>query len=85
MQVGTQSCEQGTAMACFSIANTPGDSGWPDTDKLFSKYYRSAGAHRTTGSGLGLHLSKNVAVYLGGNLRYTPDTQHVRFEFCLPV
>lgn len=85
MQVGTQSCEQGTAMACFSIANTPGYSSWPDTDKLFSKYYRNAGAHRTTGSGLGLHLSKNVAVYLGGNLRYTPDTQHVRFEFCLPV
>ncbi|PIT75464.1 7TM-DISM domain-containing protein [Limnohabitans sp. B9-3] len=85
MQVDTLRLEQGTAMARFSIANTPGDSGWPDTEKLFSKYYRSAGAHRTTGSGLGLHLSKHVAVYLGGRLRYTPDTQLVRFEFCLPV
>ncbi len=85
MQVDTLRSEQGTAMACFSIANTPGDSGWPDNEKLFSKYYRSAGAHRTTGSGLGLHLSKHVAVYLGGDLRYVPDTQQVRFEFCLPV
>jgi signal transduction histidine kinase len=85
MQVDTLRSEQGTAMARFSIANTPGDSGWPDSDKLFSKYYRSAGAHRTTGSGLGLHLSKHVAVYLGGDLRYTPNTQQVRFEFCLPV
>jgi signal transduction histidine kinase len=85
MQVSALRSEQGTAMACFSIANTPGDSGWPDSEKLFSKYYRSAGAHRTTGSGLGLHLSKHVAVYLRGDLRYTPDTQQVRFEFCLPV
>jgi signal transduction histidine kinase len=85
MRVDTLHTEQGTAMARFSIANAPGDSGWPDADKIFSKYYRSAGAHRTTGSGLGLHLSKHVAVYLGGDLHYAPDTQAVRFEFCLPL
>jgi len=85
MQVDTVTCERGAQMARFSIRNTPGDSGWPDPNRLFSKYYRSAGAHRTTGSGLGLHLSKHVAVYLGGDLRYVPDQQLVRFEFCLPV
>ena len=85
MQVDTVVCEHGTHMARFSISNTPGDSGWPDPDRMFSKYYRSAGAHRTTGSGLGLHLSKHVAVYLGGDLLYVPYQQLVRFEFCLPV
>ena len=67
------------------VTNLPGDAGWPDTERLFSKYYRSAGSHRSTGSGLGLHLSKQIAIYLGGDVLYAPDAQTVRFELCLPV
>ena len=67
------------------VSNVPGDAGWPDGQRLFSKYYRSAGSHRSTGSGLGLHLSKQIAIYLGGDVRYVPDAQYVRFELCLPV
>ena len=71
--------------ACVRVSNAPGEAGWPDVQRLFSKYYRSAGAHHSTGSGLGLHLSKQMAVYLGGDVRYLPDNDCVRFEFCLPV
>ena len=70
---------------CVRVSNAPGEAGWPDVQRLFSKYYRSAGAHHSTGSGLGLHLSKQMAVYLGGDVRYLPDKNCVRFEFCLPV
>jgi len=67
------------------VSNLPGDAAWPDPERLFSKYYRSAGSHRSTGSGLGLHLSSQIAMYLGGDVVYAPDAQTVRFELCLPV
>lgn len=67
------------------VSNLPGDAGWPDPERLFSKYYRSAGSHRSTGSGLGLHLSKQIAMYLGGDVVYVADAQQVRFELCLPI
>ena len=70
---------------CVQVNNLPGDAGWPDAQRLFSKYYRSAGSHRSTGSGLGLHLSKQMALYLGGDVRYVPVDDGVRFEFWLPV
>jgi signal transduction histidine kinase len=70
---------------CVQVNNLPGDAGWPDAQRLFSKYYRSAGSHRSTGSGLGLHLSKQMALYLGGDVRYVPFDDCVRFEFWLPV
>jgi len=70
---------------CFEVSNWPGEAGWPDPERLFSKYYRSAGSHHSTGSGLGVHLSRQIARYLGGDLTYVPDDQYVRFQFCLPV
>jgi signal transduction histidine kinase len=70
---------------CVQVSNLPGDAGWPDAQRLFSKYYRSAGSHRSTGSGLGLHLAKQMALYLGGDVRYVPVEDCVRFEFWLPV
>ncbi len=70
---------------CFEVGNLPGEAGWPDPERLFSKYYRSAGSHHSTGSGLGVHLSRQIARYLGGDLTYVPDDQYVRFQFCLPV
>ncbi|NBU44303.1 MAG: hypothetical protein EBS37_09500 [Betaproteobacteria bacterium] len=70
---------------CFEVNNFPGEAGWPDPQRLFTKYYRSPGSHHSTGSGLGLHLSRQIARYLGGDLTYVPVAQHVRFQFCLPV
>lgn len=70
---------------CFEVANLPGEAGWPDPQRLFTKYYRSAGSHHSTGSGLGLHLSRQIALHLGGDVKYIPDDHCVRFQFWLPI
>ena len=70
---------------CMSVVNLPGPAGWPDSVQVFEKYYRSPGAHRQTGSGLGLYLAATLARQLGGHLRYASDEKFVRFEFCLPA
>jgi signal transduction histidine kinase len=65
-------------------SNLPGVSGWPDPAQVFAKYYRSPGARRLKGSGLGLHLAATLAQQLGGDLRYAPTATHVRFVLWLP-
>ena len=63
----------------LTVANEPGRAGWPDPARLFQKYYRSPAAGHRSGSGLGLYLVKGVTQRLGGQLRYQPDGQWVRF------
>lgn len=75
----------GRAGLLLGVANLPGAAGWPAQDKLFGKYYRSSGAQSKSGTGLGLYLSHNLATQLGGELRYRPDDQHIRFELWLPT
>lgn len=70
---------------CLQVSNFPGEAGHPDPQRLFTKYYRSAGSHHSTGSGLGLHLSRQIALYLGGDVKYAPDDHCVRFQFWLPA
>lgn len=85
IEVGVQEAAAGGGLVEIGVRNLPGPCGWPDAARLFQKYYRSPGAHRYTGSGLGLYLSANLARRLGGELRYAPDTQHVEFILCLPA
>ena len=66
------------------IASRPGQCGWPEASKVFEKYYRSPGARRQTGSGLGLYQAAHIAQQLGGEMRYVPDEQLVKFQLCLP-
>lgn len=66
------------------IASRPGLCGWPEASKVFEKYYRSPGARRQTGSGLGLYQAAHIAQQLGGKMRYVPDENYVRFQLCLP-
>lgn len=80
-QAGDDAC----AGLVLTVGNRPGPSGWPEADQLFAKYYRSSGAQRQSGSGLGLYLSHNLAAQLGGTLRYRPDASHIRFELWLPI
>ncbi|MBS7805959.1 hypothetical protein KIH24_15400 [Rhizobiales bacterium TNE-4] len=54
----------------LSITNAVGEAGIPDADKLFTKYYRSPGSHRSPGSGLGLYLVANWVTVLGGKIDY---------------
>lgn len=67
------------------IANTPGLAGWPDEARIFDKYYRSPGANRDSGSGLGLYLSRQLAQSMGGTLNYQPSTHQVEFVLWLPL
>lgn len=66
------------------VGNTPGVAGWPDAERLFSKYYRACGAQRDSGSGLGLYLSRQLANSLGGFLNYAPSAHQVEFLLWIP-
>ena len=76
--------DKGVAAIRIEVANAPGASGWPDQDKLFKKYYRSPGAQRQTGTGLGLYQAARITQQLGGALSYTPDATLVRFVWSIP-
>lgn len=83
--LAAQTNDEGQMGLVLWVSNQLGLSGWPEADKIFGKYYRSNGAQRQSGTGLGLYLSHNLALRLGGTLRYRPDAQHIRFELWLPT
>jgi signal transduction histidine kinase len=60
--------QKGRAGVRVSVYNQPGVAGVPDAARVFDKYYRSAGAHQKTGSGLGLYLVRSIATLLGGEV-----------------
>lgn len=66
------------------IENTVGEAGFPDAERVFDKYYRSASAQRQSGSGLGLFLVKSLLELMGGHVTYTPLQDKIRFEIWLP-
>ena len=68
----------------ISVLNMPGTAGLPDPGKIFSKYYRSPGAKKQTGSGLGLHLVHSFTALLGGQVRYEVMQGQARFTVWLP-
>jgi signal transduction histidine kinase len=69
----------------FTVINTEGPAGAPDTAKMFDKYYRAPRARKITGSGLGLFVAKSFAVKIGGALRYQAANNQIRFELWMPV
>lgn len=75
----------GVAGVAFVVSNKTGIASWPDPDKVFQKYYRSAGALSISGTGLGLFLVASLANMLGGTCQYVPDDMYVRFELWLPT
>ena len=66
------------------VRNQVGPAGLPDADKVFDKYYRSPGAHRKTGSGLGLYLVKSYMQLLGGYVGYAVVADEVEFSIWMP-
>ncbi len=70
---------------CIEVGNSPGSIGFPDARQVFRKYYRAAGSHGKSGSGLGLHIAHGCARNLGGALHYRPTTESVRFELWIPL
>ena len=85
-----RSASSGQQQGCeVSISNeagrVPEAAGLPDPDQLFKKYYRAEGAHKYSGSGLGLYLVANFMRLLGGTVRYEASDERVRFTVWLPV
>jgi signal transduction histidine kinase len=68
----------------ISVINHSQEGEWPDSDKIFSKFYRGAHAHRLSGSGLGLYIVKALVEKLGGNVFYDRDETDVCFRVVLP-
>ena len=66
------------------VQNQPGAAGLPDPEQVFDKYYRSSGAHRQTGSGLGLYLVRSFTQLLGGQVAYDVVQERVRFTLWIP-
>jgi signal transduction histidine kinase len=77
--------DQGLDGLAFTVINKTGIAAWPDPDKVFHKYYRSAGAQSISGTGLGLFLVASIAKIIGGACAYIPDDTNVRFELWLPT
>ena len=67
-----------------TVSNTPGPAGEPDARQVFRKFYRSPGARRRAGSGLGLYIADGLTRLLGGTLRYERDAQGLHFGLWLP-
>jgi len=84
IQAQVLSNRAGEAGVCVTVSNRPGPASWPDAERVFKKYYRSAGAEAQSGTGLGLYLVRTLALLVGGECRYAPDATHIRFELWLP-
>lgn len=69
----------------IAIFNEVGQAGVPDPEKVFQKYYRSAGAHHETGSGLGLYLSRMLMQMQNGDITYEAIERQICFKIHLPL
>lgn len=74
---------QGRAGAFIRVANEIGLAGAPDPGKAFARYYRSEGARRVSGAGLGLWLSQQTARAMGTEIVCHTDRTQVTFEVWL--
>jgi len=66
----------------FKVTNKIGEVGAPDSNKIFSRYYRSESAKQFAGSGLGLWLSQQLASYINSRITmlYTDDEISFQLE-----
>jgi signal transduction histidine kinase len=72
-------------MILISVSNHVLPSELPSAESIFKKYYRGPHANRTTGSGLGLYVSKSMAELLGGYLSYSEQQEIVTMKLWLPI
>ena len=71
-------------VARIQVSNPIGSAGAPDPERVFDKYYRAPRAHESTGSGLGLYLTRALVDLLGGRIHYTHDAGFIFFSVTLP-
>ena len=77
-------CHPQGAVQRVRVTNQALGGPMPDAARLFSKYYRGDAVQRTSGSGLGLHLSRLLARRQGGDLQYEADALGITFSLVLP-
>ena len=68
----------------LSVRSVVGAVGFPDSEQVFNKYYRSPLAMRRSGLGLGLYWVRGAARQLGGDATYARDQEWVVFTLWLP-
>jgi signal transduction histidine kinase len=68
----------------ITVENDAGQTGMPDPEQVFERYYRSPRALSQIGSGLGLYLVQGLVRVLGGGIAYEPRAGRVRFRLWLP-
>jgi signal transduction histidine kinase len=74
---------QGRQGMTLRVANAVGSAGVPDGGQVFHRYYRSEGARRQVGAGLGLWLAQALAQQLGTELQFRSDPTQVVFSLFL--
>ena len=75
-----------TRGVAVSVGNQLLGENRPDTAKLFTQFYRSPGAQRQTGSGLGLYIAKELMVQMSGDITFDEESAPwVRFTLWLPL
>ena len=68
----------------ITVANCVPKGEWPDSGKLFNKFYRGTHAHRVAGSGLGLYIVKALVEKLGGRITCEKAEADICFRLVLP-
>ena len=67
----------------FGVRSEVGDAGVPEPGRLFKRYYRSEGAKKLPGAGLGLWLSQALANKIGATIEMQIAHAHIEFSFTL--
>jgi signal transduction histidine kinase len=65
----------------FGVRSQVGDAGVPEHSRLFKRYYRTEGAKKLPGAGLGLWLSQSLANKIGTTIDMQIAHDHVEFSF----
>jgi signal transduction histidine kinase len=68
LSVRVGQAEGNHAGLALDVSNLVSELALPDPERIFERYYRSKGAHRTPGSGLGLFLVQGWVGALGGRI-----------------
>ena len=65
----------------FGVRSQVGDAGVPEHSRLFKRHYRTEGAKKLPGAGLGLWLSQSLANKIGATIDMQIAHDHIEFFF----
>ncbi|MFJ5446751.1 7TM-DISM domain-containing protein [Methylobacillus methanolivorans] len=82
IRINAQTENDGRSGIAISVENSVDST--PDLIRIFDKYYREAQSSKHTGFGLGLYLSRAVALSLNGSLNASLYHHRIRFTLWLP-